>query len=75
MRGAAISALVAGGIEVAEYIALQVKQAVVGNGHAGTKRRFNTWYAAFLTGALSPMPMRWRALSPMHTADKAWVVW
>ena len=33
-RGAAISALVAGGIEVAEYTALQVKQAVVGNGHA-----------------------------------------
>ena len=33
-RGAAISALVAGGLEVAEYTALQVKQAVVGNGHA-----------------------------------------
>ena len=33
-RGAAIAALVAGGIEVAEYTALQVKQAVVGNGHA-----------------------------------------
>ena len=33
-RGAAISALVASGIEVAEYTALQVKQAVVGNGHA-----------------------------------------
>ncbi|WP_263769891.1 crossover junction endodeoxyribonuclease RuvC [Propionivibrio soli] len=33
-RGAAICALVAGGIEVAEYTALQVKQAVVGNGHA-----------------------------------------
>jgi crossover junction endodeoxyribonuclease RuvC len=33
-RGAAITALVAGGIEVAEYTALQVKQAVVGNGHA-----------------------------------------
>jgi crossover junction endodeoxyribonuclease RuvC len=33
-RGAAIGALVAGGVEVAEYTALQVKQAVVGNGHA-----------------------------------------
>ena len=33
-RGAAITALVANGVEVAEYTALQVKQAVVGNGHA-----------------------------------------
>lgn len=33
-RGAAITALVAGGLPVAEYTALQVKQAVVGNGHA-----------------------------------------
>ncbi|MEF8700732.1 MAG: crossover junction endodeoxyribonuclease RuvC [Candidatus Accumulibacter sp. UW26] len=33
-RGAAITALVACDIEVAEYTALQVKQAVVGNGHA-----------------------------------------
>jgi crossover junction endodeoxyribonuclease RuvC len=33
-RGAAITALVASGLEVAEYTALQVKQAVVGNGHA-----------------------------------------
>jgi crossover junction endodeoxyribonuclease RuvC len=33
-RGAAITALVAGEVEVAEYTALQVKQAVVGNGHA-----------------------------------------
>ena len=37
-RGAAITALVAGGIEVAEYTALQVKQAVVGNGHADKKQ-------------------------------------
>ncbi len=35
-RGAAITTLVAGGIEVAEYTALQVKLAVVGNGHADT---------------------------------------
>jgi crossover junction endodeoxyribonuclease RuvC len=33
-RGAAITALVVSGLEVAEYTALQVKQAVVGNGHA-----------------------------------------
>jgi crossover junction endodeoxyribonuclease RuvC len=33
-RGAAISALVTSGLAVAEYTALQVKQAVVGNGHA-----------------------------------------
>ncbi|MQY51904.1 crossover junction endodeoxyribonuclease RuvC [Rhodocyclus tenuis] len=33
-RGAGIAALVAAGIDVAEYTALQVKQAVVGNGHA-----------------------------------------
>ncbi len=33
-RGAAISALVMGGLSVAEYTALQVKQAVVGNGKA-----------------------------------------
>ena len=33
-RGAAISALVIGGLPVAEYTALQVKQAVVGNGKA-----------------------------------------
>lgn len=33
-RGAAITALVSAGVEVAEYTALQVKQAVVGNGHA-----------------------------------------
>lgn len=33
-RGAAISALVLASLPVAEYTALQVKQAVVGNGHA-----------------------------------------
>jgi crossover junction endodeoxyribonuclease RuvC len=33
-RGAAICAAVARGLEVHEYTALQVKQAVVGNGHA-----------------------------------------
>ena len=33
-RGTAICAAVAAGLPVAEYTALQVKQAVVGNGHA-----------------------------------------
>lgn len=33
-RGAAISAMVADGLAVSEYTALQIKQAVVGNGHA-----------------------------------------
>lgn len=33
-RGAAISAMVMSDLSVAEYTALQVKQAVVGNGHA-----------------------------------------
>ncbi len=37
-RGAAISALVLAGLPVAEYTALQVKQAVVGNGLAGKEQ-------------------------------------
>lgn len=37
-RGAAICALVAGDLPVAEYTALQVKQAVVGNGHASKEQ-------------------------------------
>lgn len=37
-RGAAISALVLADLPVAEYTALQVKQAVVGNGHAAKEQ-------------------------------------
>jgi crossover junction endodeoxyribonuclease RuvC len=37
-RGAAICAAVARELPVAEYTALQVKQAVVGNGHAGKEQ-------------------------------------
>ncbi|NLR76518.1 MULTISPECIES: crossover junction endodeoxyribonuclease RuvC [Leeia] len=37
-RGAAISALVSQNITVAEYTALQVKQSVVGNGHAAKEQ-------------------------------------
>lgn len=33
-RGAAITGLVAGGIDVSEYTALQMKKAIVGHGHA-----------------------------------------
>lgn len=37
-RGAAICAAVAADLPVAEYTALQVKQAVVGNGHAAKEQ-------------------------------------
>jgi crossover junction endodeoxyribonuclease RuvC len=37
-RGAAICAAVSRGLPVAEYTALQVKQAVVGNGHAAKQQ-------------------------------------
>jgi crossover junction endodeoxyribonuclease RuvC len=37
-RGAAICALVQAGLPVAEYTALQVKQSVVGNGHAAKEQ-------------------------------------
>ena len=37
-RGAAITALVSGGVEVAEYTALQVKQSVVGYGKAAKEQ-------------------------------------
>ena len=37
-RGAAISAMVLAGLPVAEYTALQVKQAVVGKGHAAKEQ-------------------------------------
>ena len=37
-RGTAICAAVLAGLPVAEYTALQVKQSVVGNGHAGKEQ-------------------------------------
>lgn len=40
-RGAAIAALTASGQQVFEYTALQVKQAVVGNGHAEKEQVMN----------------------------------
>ena len=37
-RGAALASLVAGGLPVAEYTALQLKKAVVGHGHASKQQ-------------------------------------
>ena len=37
-RGAALTALVAGELAVAEYTALQMKKAIVGSGHAGKQQ-------------------------------------
>jgi crossover junction endodeoxyribonuclease RuvC len=76
-RGAAITALVAGGIEVAEYTALQVKQAVVGNGKA-TRCRYSTWcascYACPPTRAPTP-PTRWPVRSRTRTAGRVSGAW
>src|SRR5262249_1647774 len=46
-RGAALAALVAGGLPVAEYTALQMKKAVVGHGLA-TKAQIQTMVARLL---------------------------
>lgn len=54
-RGAAITALVACGLEVAEYTALQVKQAVVGNGHAD-KRQVQHMVRRLLSLSAEPSP-------------------
>ncbi|MBE2258757.1 MAG: crossover junction endodeoxyribonuclease RuvC [Candidatus Accumulibacter sp.] len=54
-RGAAISALVASGLGVAEYTALQVKQAVVGNGHAD-KRQVQHMVRRLLSLSADPGP-------------------
>ncbi len=54
-RGAAIAALVSGGIHVAEYTALQIKQAVVGKGHADKKQvQHMVRYLLNLSGDPSP---------------------
>ena len=57
-RGAAISALVHGGLSVAEYTALQVKQAVVGQGKAAKEQ-------------VQEMVVRLLKLSGAPTADAA----
>jgi crossover junction endodeoxyribonuclease RuvC len=57
-RGTAICAAVIHGLPIAEYSALQVKQAVVGNGHAGKNQ-------------VQEMVKRLLALSGAPTADAA----
>ncbi|MDR3055376.1 MAG: crossover junction endodeoxyribonuclease RuvC [Zoogloeaceae bacterium] len=57
-RGAAIAALMAGGLPVAEYTALQIKQAVVGQGKAAKEQ-------------VQHMVMRLLALSGTPQADAA----
>ena len=75
-RGAAICAAVACGLPVAEYTALQVKQAVVGNNHAA-RIRCRQWCA----GCCACRPIRART-PPMpglrdlpRTAGRAWAIW
>jgi crossover junction endodeoxyribonuclease RuvC len=54
-RGAAIVALNQGGLEVSEYTALQLKQAVVGYGHA-TKSQIQAMVQRLLTLPREPSP-------------------
>jgi crossover junction endodeoxyribonuclease RuvC len=54
-RGAAISAAVIRNLSVAEYTALQVKQAVVGNGHAA-KEQVQEMVKRLLTLPATPKP-------------------
>lgn len=54
-RGAAISAAVIRNLSVAEYTALQVKQAVVGNGHAD-KEQVQAMVKRLLNLAATPKP-------------------
>lgn len=54
-RGAAISAAVIRNLSVAEYTALQVKQAVVGNGHAA-KEQVQEMVKRLLTLPTTPKP-------------------
>ncbi len=54
-RGAAIVALNQGGLSVAEYTALQLKQAVVGYGHA-TKSQIQAMVQRLLTLPREPSP-------------------
>ncbi|UCE32997.1 MAG: crossover junction endodeoxyribonuclease RuvC [Burkholderiales bacterium] len=54
-RGAAIAALVAAGLPVSEYTALQVKQAVAGHGRAA-KPQIQAMVARLLSLAAEPSP-------------------
>ena len=77
-RGAAITALAAGGLPVAEYAALQIKQAVVGTGRAGkTQVQHMVVRLCWRCPARRrPMrPMRWPARCAMPTAAQPAACW
>ena len=63
-RGAAISAAVIRNLSVAEYTALQVKQAVVGNGHAAKEGATGRFHSA------TPLPGAGAAASIWLTAGR-----
>src|SRR5882724_1270087 len=76
-RGAAICAAVLANLPVAEYTALQVKQAVVGNGHA-KKEQVQEMVQRLLKLSGSPSPDAADALAcaiATHTAAWVWVHW
>ncbi len=76
-RGAAITALVASGLPVAEYTALQMKKAVVGHGRAA-KARCRRWCAACCNCPACPAPMPptpWAWPSPTRTRARPWRGW
>ncbi len=72
-RGAAISAAVIRNLKVAEYTALQVKQSVVGNGHA-QKEQVQEMVKRLLNLPATPAQIRlmhWHVPFVMPMADKA----
>ena len=76
-RGAAICAAVARGLPVSEYTALQVKQAVVGNGHAA-KEQVQDMVRRLLALPGDPSADAadaWRAPSATRTAGWGWASW
>ena len=68
-RGAAITALVAQGLPVSEYTALQVKQSVVGHGKAA-KQQVAHMVTRLLTlpGEPGSLAGSWGAVSSLHVA-------
>ncbi len=74
-RGAAICGLVAGGVPVAEYTALQLKQAVVGYGRA-TKEQMQQMVVRCSTSPACPAPTpptpsAWRSATRMAARRSA----
>ena len=76
-RGAAISALVHGGLPVAEYTALQVKQAVVGHGKAAKEQvQHMVSGCCHWPAHRQPMrPMPWPVPLLTPTVGRAWGPW